>query len=106
MPVEAVPVMAKITGRASNQLIVGAPLCQNNFSFEPSGEIYLIMDRAGRNPDYVDLNIQFTIPLLKTAGILRVLPLSDGKVASILGDEYSSLPPPAIGLSLPSPFLQ
>ena len=35
MEIEAVPAMAKITGRASNRVLVGAPLCQNAFSFEP-----------------------------------------------------------------------
>jgi len=79
MKVEAVPAMAKITGRASNRTLVGAPLCQDTLPFEPSGEKYLIMNRPGRNPDYIDLNIQFTIKLLKTAGILRVLPTFLGR---------------------------
>ena len=79
MEVEAVPAMLKITGRASNRVLVGAPLCQDTFSFETSGKRYLITNQPGRNPDYIDLNMQFTIKLLKTAGVLRLIPTFLGR---------------------------
>ncbi|KJA23965.1 hypothetical protein HYPSUDRAFT_39491 [Hypholoma sublateritium FD-334 SS-4] len=45
----------KIVSRASNRIFVGLPLC--------------------RNPDYLKLNIQFTIDVVQTGAILRITPV-------------------------------
>jgi len=46
--------MMKVVCRASNRIFVGLPLC--------------------RNPDFVGINVQFTIDIVKTAFILRMVP--------------------------------
>ena len=61
--------MMKVVCRASNRIFVGLPLCTCLLSFE-----YYVLSLAGRNSDYVDLNVQFTIDVLKTAFILRMVP--------------------------------
>jgi len=52
--VRVMATMMKVVSRASNRIFVGLPLC--------------------RNTDYVDLNVQFTIDVIKTASILRMFP--------------------------------
>jgi len=46
--------MMKVVCRASNRIFVGLPLC--------------------RNPDFMGLNVQFTVDIVKTAFILRMVP--------------------------------
>ncbi|KAG5643941.1 hypothetical protein DXG03_009353 [Asterophora parasitica] len=50
----AMETMMPIVCRASNRLFVGEPLC--------------------RDPDYMDINIKFTITVTKAAGILNLIP--------------------------------
>ena len=59
----------KVVGRASNRIFVGLPLCTWLLSFK-----YYVLNFAGRSSDYVDLNVQFTIDVIKTAFILRMVP--------------------------------
>ena len=59
----------KVVSRASNRIFVGLPLCTWLLSLE-----YCVLSFAGRNSDYVDLNVQFTIDVMKTAVILRMVP--------------------------------
>ncbi|KAF8965810.1 cytochrome P450 [Flammula alnicola] len=47
-------IMAQVICRASNRAFVGRPLC--------------------RDPDYVDLNVQFTVDVVQTAAILGAVP--------------------------------
>jgi len=53
--VKALETFRKIICRASNRIFVGRPLCSN--------------------PDFVSLNIQFTIDVVQTSALLRLLPL-------------------------------
>jgi len=52
--VRVMDTMMKVVCRASNRIFVGLPLC--------------------RNSDFVDLNVQFTIDVVKTAFILQMVP--------------------------------
>ena len=58
--------------RASNVTFVGTPLCQSL----PLFHIHRIIDNygTGRNADYMDLNVNFTITVIKAATILRLFP--------------------------------
>ncbi|KAG6919289.1 hypothetical protein DXG01_007421 [Tephrocybe rancida] len=53
-PVVALPTIMKIVSRSANRLFVGLPLCQN--------------------PDYRDLNIQFTVDVMKAARTINLFP--------------------------------
>jgi hypothetical protein len=59
----------KVVCRASNRVFVGLPLCTWLLSLQ-----YYVLSFAGRNPDYVDLNVQFTMDVIKTGFILRMVP--------------------------------
>ena len=59
----------KVVCRASNRVFVGLPLCTWLLSLE-----YYVLSFAGRNSDYVDLNVQFTADVVKTGYILRMFP--------------------------------
>jgi hypothetical protein len=59
----------KVVCRASNRILVGLPLCTWPLSLE-----YYVLSFAGRDSDFVDLNVQFTIDIIKTAFILRMVP--------------------------------
>ena len=48
---------------------VGLPLCMWLLSLE-----YYVLSFAGKNSDYLDLNVQFTIDVMKTGFILRMVP--------------------------------
>ncbi|KAI0071402.1 cytochrome P450 [Panus rudis PR-1116 ss-1] len=48
------PAMMQVTCRAANRVFVGLPTC--------------------REPDYIDLNIQFTVETIKSAAILQMIP--------------------------------
>ena len=61
--------MMKVVCRASNRIFVGLPLCT---WFLLLG--YYVLSFVGRNSDYVDLNVQFTIDVVKMAFILRMVP--------------------------------
>ena len=64
--------MMKVVCRASNRIFVGLPLCKCGFyHFELE---YYNMSFAGRNADFVDINVQFTVDVVKTAFILRLFP--------------------------------
>ncbi|KAF9528912.1 cytochrome P450 [Crepidotus variabilis] len=52
--VKALDTMMKIISRTSNRAFVGAPLC--------------------RNPEWIDLNVQYTLDVIKVASVLRFLP--------------------------------
>ena len=61
-----------IVCRASNCIFVGVPLCQ---SF-PLFDIHNIINNygTGRNSDYIDLNVNFAVTVVKAATILRFFP--------------------------------
>ena len=59
----------KVVCRASNRIFVGLPLCTWLLSLD-----YYVLSFAGRNSEFVGLNVQFTLDVLKTAFILRVIP--------------------------------
>ena len=59
----------KVVCRASNRIFVGLPLCTWLLSLE-----YYALTFIGRNKDFVDLNVQFTIDVIKTAFILQMVP--------------------------------
>jgi hypothetical protein len=61
--------MKKVVCRASNRVFVGLPLCM--WLLSPGN---YVLSFAGRNSDYVDINVQFTVDVIKTAFILRVVP--------------------------------
>ncbi|KAJ3504346.1 hypothetical protein NLJ89_g7978 [Agrocybe chaxingu] len=52
--VTPLPTMMKIFARASNRIFVGRPLC--------------------RNPEFIELNVQYSVDVIKTGIILRLLP--------------------------------
>ncbi|EJC99419.1 cytochrome P450, partial [Fomitiporia mediterranea MF3/22] len=62
------PVM-QVVGRASNRVFVGLPLC--------------------RNKDYPELNVQFTINVMKAAQVIRMFP---GFMKGIVGELLTSTP--------------
>jgi hypothetical protein len=59
----------KVVCRASNRIFVGLPLCTWLLSLK-----YYVLIFEGRNSDFVDLNVQYTVDVVKTATILRMLP--------------------------------
>ena len=59
----------KVVCRASNRMFVGLPLCMWLLSLK-----YCTLSFEGRDPDFVDLNVQYTVDVVKTATILRMLP--------------------------------
>ena len=60
----------KVVCRASNRVFVGLPLCKCSlYHFE-----YYVLSFAGRNTDFVDINVQYTLDVVKTAFILRMVP--------------------------------
>ena len=63
--------MIPVICRASNCTFVGAPLCQSLLLF---GIHNIFNYGAGRNPDYMDLNIKFAITVMKAAKNLRYFP--------------------------------
>jgi hypothetical protein len=67
--VRVMDTMMKIVCRASNRIFVGLPLCTWLLSLD-----YYVLSFAGRNSDYVNLNVQFTVDVIKTAFILRMVP--------------------------------
>ena len=61
--------MMKIVCRASNRMFVGLPLCTWLLSLE-----YYLLNFVGRDSDFVDLNVRYTIDVVKTATIRRMCP--------------------------------
>jgi len=61
-----------IISRASNPIFIGAPLCQSL----PLFDMHKTFNNygTGRNPGFMDLNINFTFALIKAGGILRCFP--------------------------------
>ena len=72
LKLNATEAMMPIICRAINCIFVGAPLCQSSPSFDIHKIIY--NHGTGRNPDYTDLNVNFTIKVVKAATILRFFP--------------------------------
>ena len=69
----ALATMMKIVCSASNKVFVGLPLCNDNFFlFFP----YMSTNQevTGRNKDYMDLNIRFTIDVVKAANTIKPFP--------------------------------
>ena len=62
--------MMKVVCRASNRIFVGLPLCTWLLLLE----YYYVLSFAGRNKDFVDINVKFTVDVVKTAFILRLFP--------------------------------
>ena len=64
--------MMPIVCRANNCTFVGAPLCPSL----PLFDIHKIFNKygTGRNPDYMDLNINFAVAAAKAAAVLRYFP--------------------------------
>ena len=76
---QSVPVMdtmMKVVCRASNRIFVGLPLCTclSIISLFFFGEYCVLTSFAGRDSDFVDLNVNFTIDVIKTAFILQMVP--------------------------------
>lgn len=67
----AYPIMMDIACRASNRMLVGLPLCEYSF---PVTEINSHVRSAGRNPDYIELNKQFTIDVVKAGNLINTFP--------------------------------
>ena len=61
----------RIVCRTSNRVFVGAPMCMCP-SIIP--EIWNPLDYSGRNPDYEELNIQFTLAIVKAAIAIKIFP--------------------------------
>ena len=59
----------KVVCRASNRVFVGLPLCTWLLSLE-----CYVLSFAGRNSDFVDLNVRFAIDVVKMGLILRMVP--------------------------------
>ncbi|KAG6866486.1 hypothetical protein C0991_003030 [Blastosporella zonata] len=69
-PVLALPTIMKITSRASNRLFVGLPLC--------------------RDPDYRDLNIEFTVDVIKASRTINLYP---NFLKSLAGRYFTNIEP-------------
>ena len=69
--VPALSSMQIIICRASSRLFVGLPLCEScGVSLYP----LLILATLGRDPDWIDLNIQFTLFVAQGSVIIRLFP--------------------------------
>lgn len=68
MPVAST--VQRIVSRSSNRLFVGLPLC------EPFDETMIVwfIPFSGRDPEYRDLNVAFTMDIVKAGVILNALP--------------------------------
>ena len=62
--------MMKVVCRASNRIFVGLPLCTWLLLLK----YYYVLSFAGRDKDFVDINVKFTVDVVKTAFILRLFP--------------------------------
>jgi hypothetical protein len=60
--------LMKVVCQASNRIFVGLPLCTWLLSPE-----YYVLSYEGRNSDFVDLNVQYTVDVVKTATIFGCL---------------------------------
>ena len=70
--VPALGVIQKIVCRATNRAFVGLPLCMHPVHLlSPS---FLSSTTLGRNPDWIDLNIRYTLDLLKSGVIIGLFP--------------------------------
>ncbi|EJD07780.1 cytochrome P450 [Fomitiporia mediterranea MF3/22] len=65
----ALSTVMQVVGRASNRVFVGLPLC--------------------RNKDYLELNVRFTIDVIKAAQIIRMFPVF---MKGIVGELLTSVP--------------
>ena len=69
--VPALSSMQIIISRASNRLFVGLPLCEScSLSLYP----LLILVTPGRDPDWIDLTIQFALFVGKGSIVIRLFP--------------------------------
>ena len=59
-----------IVCRASNRIFVGLPLCESSTPVLQS----LSDKNLGRDPDFVALNVQFTVDVVQAATLLRLFP--------------------------------
>ena len=71
--VDTVNVMQKIVARASNRVFVGLPLCPCVRVPHPSLADELAA-RTGRDEDYVDLAINFTLDVMKDKYLINMFP--------------------------------
>ena len=60
-----------IVARTTNRTFVGLPLCEPRRIALGS---MLTKILPGRDPDYIELNIQFTIDVTITAGLINIFP--------------------------------
>jgi hypothetical protein len=64
------PILMKVICRASNRTFVGLPLCTLlliNFAFSRSSS-------AGRDPDFMELNMNYTVEVFVVGTVLRLFP--------------------------------
>ena len=71
MSVPALGGMQKVVCRATNRVFVGLQLCEHSPGL-PS--LVLISTVLGRDSDWMDLNIQYSVDVIKGAAISRLLP--------------------------------
>ena len=66
------PILMKIICRASNRTFVGLPLC--NVVYCTQHQYVYSQFGLGRDPDYIELNVKYTVEVVTTGAILRALP--------------------------------
>jgi hypothetical protein len=70
--VKVVSTAMKVIARASGRVLVGPPLCEQPFR---QNQFELIQSSStGRDHEWIKLNTEFTVDVMKTAMILRLFP--------------------------------
>jgi hypothetical protein len=67
--VPALSSVQKVVCRTSNRVFVGLPLCEPSFL-----PFVFISCPLGRDTDWIDLNVQYTIDVMKGGAVLRLFP--------------------------------
>ena len=69
--VPALTSMQQVIVRTSNRILVGLPLCETSSSLLPS-----VFNKAslGRDPDWIDLNIRYTVDVATGGFTIRLFP--------------------------------
>ena len=62
----------KVVCRTSNRVFVSLPLCEGPRDLPSLSFLTLIV--LGRDPDWIDLNIQYTLDVFRGAAIIRLFP--------------------------------
>jgi hypothetical protein len=70
--VKVLDTVMKVVTRATGRVLVGQPLCELQFLQYQSEMIP--SSSPGRNPDWVKLNTEFTVDVVKTGMLLRLFP--------------------------------